>query len=270
MHCRRFRAAGCIALLAIPIVASACANGGTGADFDGNVVKDAGSDRGSVQDSSPLSTYDSSSNSYDTGVVEDSYVAPYDDGGNFPETSTQDDSSGVADTGPDPDVVVPPTGLSILYAVQDSAPMSAYIGCEMSVLNSSTTSIAVSTLEARYYYTDEDTAGVHMTPQLTINWSHVTTSGADTDVTVTYTIVPMPAPATEADTYIAFDFSGTTTSLAPGDSAVFSWQLQGPDPATDIFDQSSDYSFDASKTALTSWDHIVLMQSGSVAWGTPP
>ncbi len=55
-----------------------------------------------------------------------------------------------------------------------------------------------------------------------------------------------------------------------GEAAVFAWQMQGPDPAKDVYTQTGDYSFDLSKAVLTSWDHVVLLQNGAVAWGTPP
>jgi hypothetical protein len=51
---------------------------------------------------------------------------------------------------------------------------------------------------------------------------------------------------------------------------VFSWQMQGPNPAQDVYTQTNDYSFDSSKTTLTSWTHVVLLRNGSVIWGTPP
>jgi hypothetical protein len=160
----------------------------------------------------------------------------------------------------------PSTGLSVLYQVGIAAPMSAYLGCELSIQNSGTGSPAVSSLKVRYYFTDE----VRLSEQMTINWSHISTSGADADSTVTYTFAPLVPPTPDADTYIEFSFSSSHTLLAAGESVEFSWQLQGPDPAKDIYTQTNDYSFDASKTALTSWDHVVLLQNGSVAWGTEP
>jgi hypothetical protein len=128
----------------------------------------------------------------------------------------------------------------------------------------------VSSLEARYYFIGKDTGGVAVTPQMTINWSHVSTSGANADLTVTYTFNPLQPSATGADTYIAFDFSSSHSMLSSGESAVFSWQVQGPNPAADIYDQTSDYSFNASLTSLAPWTHVTLLQSGSLAWGTPP
>jgi hypothetical protein len=74
---------------------------------------------------------------------------------------------------------------------------------------------------------------------------------------------------TNADTYIEFSFSSGHPMLAPQEVIEYSWQVQG-NPSADSFNQSNDYSWDASKTALAPWDHVVLYQGGSVIWGTPP
>jgi len=124
----------------------------------------------------------------------------------------------------------------------------------------------MTTLKARYYFTDE----VHLAEQMTINWSHVTTSGANADLTVTSAFALVVPAVNDADTYIEFGFSSDHSLLGPGESVVFSWQMQGPDPAKDLYTQTNDYSFDDSKKTLTAWSHIVLFQNGSVVWGTPP
>ena len=58
--------------------------------------------------------------------------------------------------------------------------------------------------------------------------------------------------------------------LVTGDSARFVFQMQGRNPALDVYTQTNDYSFDPSKTSLTAWPKIVVLQNGNVAWGTPP
>jgi hypothetical protein len=105
---------------------------------------------------------------------------------------------------------------------------------------------------------------------MTINWSHVSTSGADEDLTVNYTFGTVSPAVTDADSYVEFSFSSSVSVLTPGEAAVFSWQMQGPNPAADIYTQSNDYSFDSTKTTLTAWNHVVLFESGSVAWGIVP
>jgi cellulose 1,4-beta-cellobiosidase len=76
--------------------------------------------------------------------------------------------------------------------------------------------------------------------------------------------------STGADTYIELSLSSAHTQLGPGESADFSWRMNGPNQATDIYTQTNDYSFDASKTSVTTWDHVVLLQNGAILWGTVP
>jgi hypothetical protein len=268
MHIRRFGPAGGFAALAI-LTASACATGGSGSADDG--VADVGMDRKEASLFSPEASpnpYDASqydASQYDVSVGLDGTSNGLDGAG---DSSVLDVTGGDATAGDagDGESGVAATGLSVLYSVQDSSATSAYIGCELSVANSGSTPVDLSSLEVRYYYTDD----VHLTPQININWSHVSTSSADATLTVTDTVGPLTPPAATADTYIAFDFSSSHSQLGPGESAVFSWQLQGPDPSKDVYTQTNDYSFNAGMTTLAPWDHVVLTQSGSVAWGVLP
>lgn len=158
------------------------------------------------------------------------------------------------------------SGFSVLYGVQNSSATSAYIESELHAKNGGTSSAPVSELKLRYYFTDE----VHKTPQITINWSHITTAGANGGLTVSAGVVALVPTKTGADSYLEFSFSSPQTAIGPGESADFSWRMNGPNQATDIYTQTNDYSFDASKTVVTTWDHVVLMQNGTLLWGTPP
>jgi hypothetical protein len=275
MHKRRLGAQGGLAVL-VALAGSACAGSGNGTNADFPNEAGGGGDGGTTLDSSTLLPPQEAGGDPDSafGSFEDS-SAPVDDdtGSPIPPGVDSGGTGGGMDsgtgTGPG-DTGVTSTGLSVLYQVEDSNPMSAYIGCELSITNSSSTAVAVSGLEARYYFTGKDTNGVDVTPQMTINWSHVSTSGANADLTVTSTVNALQSPVTNADTYVAFDFSSSHSMLAPGESAVFSWQMQGPDPATDIYAQTSDYSFNASLTSLTAWANVPLFQGGTVVWGTAP
>jgi hypothetical protein len=269
MRVRRIRAASAAAALAV-LQASACANGGS-AD-DGAV--DAGGDRvghdaapsfydAGDQPDTPVSFYDAPVTQPDSGAPEapngvDSAAGPDATGADsgIPETGGQD--------------VTAATGLTVLYSVGDASSTSAYIGCTLSVSNGGSTPVDVSSLELRYYYTAEDVAGAKPTPQMTIQWSHVSTSSADQPLSVTSAFNALSPSAPTADAYVAFDLSSGHSTLAPGEAAVFSWQMQGPNPATDVYDQTKDYSFSPSMSALTPWAHVTLYQSGALAWGNPP
>ena len=159
-------------------------------------------------------------------------------------------------------------GMQVLYAVQVSAATSAYIECELHAKNGGTSTVAVSELKLRYYYTNEV---VGKTPALTLNWSHITTGGANQTLDVTSTINPLTPAKNNADMYVEFTLaSASHTNLSPNESGDFSWRMNGPNQATDIFTQTNDYSFDVSRTTPQQWDHVVLLRNGTVVWGTPP
>jgi endoglucanase len=232
--------------------------------FDSGAARPPGEDSGEANDTGYAYESDTGSNIGNDAAYEDDVSTI------FADVST---GGPPADSSPAPpdaaEAAAPPpqTGLSVLYQVQDSATTSAYIGCELSITNAGTGSPALSDLKARYYYTDE----VHQTPQITVNWSHVSTSGADQDLGVTFSVVSLTPAVTNADTYVEFSFSSNgSPALTAGESAQFSWQLQGPNPAQDIYTQTNDYSFNAADTTLTSSENIVLLQSGVVVWGVEP
>jgi hypothetical protein len=240
------------------------ANGVTPVDDAGSSTPPSGDDSGDYYGDSGAVTASSGSSGggsdVGTGTGEDSGGSS--SGGSSGGSSSSSSGSAPDDAGSPP----PATGLSVSYQVQDSSPMSAYIGCEISVNDASSTPVQLSGLTVRYYYTDE----VHMTPTMTLNWSHISTTGADQNVTVTSTFGTVTPAVTGADSYVEFSFSGGLSTLSSGQAIVFSWQMQASNPAQDIYTQTNDYSFDATKTTLTPWNNIVLFQNGSVAWGVVP
>jgi hypothetical protein len=89
-------------------------------------------------------------------------------------------------------------------------------------------------------------------------------------LTVTSAVVPLTPAAIGADNYLEFGLSSGHPMLVTGESADFSFRMNGPNQGTDIYTQSNDYSFDNSKTTVSTWDHVVLVQNGTVLWGAPP
>jgi len=159
-------------------------------------------------------------------------------------------------------------GMQVLYAVQSTAAMSPYIECELHAKNGGTSTVAVSELKLRYYYTNEE---VGKPPTLTLNWSHVTTGGANQTLDVTSMVNALAPAKNNADTYVEFSLaSASHTNLSPNESADFSWRMNGPNQATDVFTQTNDYSFDVGRTTPQQWDHVVLVRNGTVVWGVPP
>jgi len=157
-------------------------------------------------------------------------------------------------------------GFSVQWKNEHTQTSSAYLGGEIVVKNAGPNSLAVSDIKVRYYFTDE----VKKAFQFNNNFQHINTSGSQADLTVTFKTVGMAPTTATADTYIEFSFSSGHGQLGPNEALDFAWQMQGPNPGTDTFTQSNDYSFDASKTSLTNWEHIVALQGTNLLWGTPP
>jgi endo-1,4-beta-xylanase len=75
---------------------------------------------------------------------------------------------------------------------------------------------------------------------------------------------------TNADEYLEVSFLAGAGMLAPGANTG---QIQASFHSTDYqcnFNQTNDYSFDATKTAFTTWSNVTLYQSGTLVWGTEP
>jgi len=158
-------------------------------------------------------------------------------------------------------------GVSVQYKVVTADAMSPYMQCELYVVNAGPNTFAISELKARYYYTDD----VKTTMQFTLNWKHIGTTGANIDdLTVTQTTMAMVPTKTNADTYLEFGFSsGTQSTISAGQSLAFSWRFN-PQDQNLKFNQTNDYSFDASKTTQADWSHVVVLHNGTVVWGATP
>jgi hypothetical protein len=88
------------------------------------------------------------------------------------------------------------------------------------------------------------------------------------DIQITTVLATISPAASDADSYIEFSFPAATFS--PGQSVAFSWELTSPDPVTESYNQSTDYSYNASDVSLTAWTHVVLFGSGNILWGVVP
>lgn len=159
------------------------------------------------------------------------------------------------------------TGFTIQYKNNATAGSGAYIAAEILAKNDSQSTVAVNSLKVRYFFSDEPKKPITMA----IYYAYVKQTGNQLNVSATYEVKPMAQATGSADTYLEFSFSsGDHPMLAPGEGLQFAWQLQGPDPSKDVFTQTNDFSWDAGKTSLSSWDHVQLLQGSTVVWGASP
>jgi glucuronoarabinoxylan endo-1,4-beta-xylanase len=150
---------------------------------------------------------------------------------------------------PTPGPTAPPGAIKVQYVCGDTATSVQSMKPHINIVNTSTSSVSLSELTARYYYTKEGTAA----EQFNIDYS-VMGSSLITD--------------TFGSGYIEIGFAPSSGTLAGnGQSGEIQIRINKADWTN--YDQSNDYSFDATKTAYADWDRIALYQNGTLIWGVP-
>ncbi len=186
-------------------------------------------------------------------------------GGTGVSGGTGGTGTGSTGTGGEGGTSEPTDGFSVEYEVLEPAASATSISSILQVVNVGPETVPVSELTLRYYYTSE----VVVPTTITIWWSHIQTGGGNITLNPSFDAVELvPATAT-ADSYVEFSFDAGAPSIAPDQSALISWKIQATS-GTHNYDQSNDYSFDASKSVAAPWDRVVLLRNGSVIWGLVP
>ncbi|ADO73774.1 cellulose binding domain-containing protein [Stigmatella aurantiaca] len=86
---------------------------------------------------------------------------------------------------------------------------------------------------------------------------------------VTASVVQLSTPRPGASHYVELGFTSGAGSIAAGhDSGEVHLRFNKSNWSN--FDETNDYSFDATKTAFTSWDRMTVFRGGVLVWGTEP
>jgi len=148
--------------------------------------------------------------------------------------------------------------LEVRYRASGTSASTNQLTPIIDVVNTGTTTVPMSELTVRYWYTKDGA-------KTQVYSCDYTPRGCGT-LTTRFVNV---SPVTGADNYLELGFTSAAGSLAPGQSfGAIQNRLAKSDYAS--FDQSNDYSFDATKTALAAWSHITLYRNGSQVWGVDP
>ncbi|KAF4323903.1 hypothetical protein G195_001864 [Phytophthora kernoviae 00238/432] len=159
-----------------------------------------------------------------------------------------------------PNVAPATTGtLEVQYRNGGSGASGNAVTPQFNLKNTGTQPIDLSTVKLRYYFTKDGTGDLTF-------WCDYAQIGS-TNIEGKF-VTLTPAKGT-ADTVLEISFKSGAGSLAAGaETGVIQGRFSKNNWSN--FDQSNDYSYDATKTASTAWNQITGYQGGTKVWGIEP
>lgn len=149
--------------------------------------------------------------------------------------------------------------LEVQYRSGGSGNSSNAVTPQFNVKNTGTQAIDLSTVKIRYYFTKDGTEELSF-------WCDYAQVGS---ANVQGKFVAVNPVTGTADTYLEISFTSGAGSLAPGaETGVI--QTRFSKNNWSVFDQSNDYSYDASKTAFAAWNKVTAYQGNTQVWGLEP
>lgn len=156
------------------------------------------------------------------------------------------------------DSSAPVGNLSLQFYNSNTASQSNQIYTRYLLKNTGTTSVDLSKVKIRYYYTIDG----EKAQNFWCDWSSVGSSN------VTGNFVKMSDSKTGADYYLEIGFNSGAGTLAAGQSL----EIQGRNAKSDWTNylQTDDYSFNSSASSYSSWDKVTVYLSDSLISGVEP
>jgi endoglucanase len=154
----------------------------------------------------------------------------------------------------------PNNGLKVQYRVGDSgAPNDNQIKPHLQIINTSATNVPYAELEVRYWYTTEGA----QTQSYWCDWAVVHCANLHG------ALVKLPHAVYGADSYLSIKFNAGAGTLA---AYASSGEIQNRFNKSDWsnYNESDDYSYDASKTAFADSTRVTLYRNGALVWGAEP
>ncbi|HEU5378218.1 MAG TPA: polysaccharide lyase family 7 protein [Ktedonobacteraceae bacterium] len=149
--------------------------------------------------------------------------------------------------------------LVLQYMPEETSATTDKIEPEFQIVNNGSSSVALSQLTIRYWFTADSSATLNPG----CNYAVV---GCSDIAETTGAVNP---PVTGVDSYLQVGFtSGAGSVTANSTGGKIKLIIQKSDFSN--FDQTNDYSFNASFTAFTNWQNVALYQNGTLVWGTEP
>jgi rhamnogalacturonan endolyase len=124
------------------------------------------------------------------------------------------------------------------------------------LVNTGTDPIPLSNVKMRYYFTNDGTQA----NSFACDWA----SAGSSNITGTFVTI---TAVTGSDRYIEVGFGNSAGTLAAGASTEAKIRVWKSDWSN--FDQSNDYSFNATNTSYVDWSKVPVYISDTLCWGTP-
>ena len=156
-----------------------------------------------------------------------------------------------------------PAELEVDLKSGNSAPNDNQIRFAVRVVSSAKSSVPISSLELRYYFTNE------VAPPLVIEIYDAVLDGSTGYHAVAHDAVKGEVTGSAADSYLKLTFSDAAGVLASGDSFTVDLALHGQN-WTGNFAEADDYSFTPDHSDFSAWDHVTLFDAHQLIWGNEP
>lgn len=147
--------------------------------------------------------------------------------------------------------------LQVQYMPEETSLTANKIEPELEVVNTGSSSVSLSQLTLRYWFTKDTNA----TLETACNYAALGCSS------ITLTTAAAANPVATADSYLQVSFTSGTLA-ANSNTGSIKARVYKSDYSD--FNQSNDYSFNASFTSFTAWQNVTLYQNGTLIWGTEP